>query len=301
MKRILPFLLGVCLTCSLFSFEVYETNVYPGAVNHLHTSFGYGIFHLNTMESQFRSVTVSRSLNFNKSLTLYEYSYNSEGQLEEFKESFRINNGEITESGIYSYEYKENKLASVKHNGQDIYFLSPYFLIIRSGGNEQLFDFEHNSAGEVISILYNDENGTKYFFRDGLLKSIESIGTGDDRLSAEYDYFDNGEIKRYRMDYSEGRGASRKKTAYDFSYSSDGIIEKFFLEKSGDGQNFNRVNCIFENILNDDGTINTIFAQDDKGETVRTARFEYVNRNNYTVEIFDDRNQLMVTYGVEQN
>lgn len=299
MKKIFFIFSLILLNFTLFGFEIFNGDVYPGVVNHVNTSYGYGTFHLNTMESEFSTVTIERILTFNNSLTRYEYTY-SNGILTGFKESFQIAGGDFSENGTYTYGYKEGKLSDVKLNGADIFFPSPYFLMIRSRGDEVLFDYEFNSAGELISILYSDPNGTKYFLKDKLLTSIESIGISENRLSSLYEYFDNRKLKSYKLNFEEGKGIARKQTRYEFAYDSEDRIVKYFFEESGQGQDFKRVNCGFEHITNDDGTINTTFALNDDGETLRTAIYEYENRNNYSVKIFDDQNQLIVTYRVEQ-
>ena len=290
------------LSLSLFSFEIHNSSIYPGVVNHINTSYGYGSFRLNIMESDFSTISISRILTSNNSLTLYEYSYNSNGQLTAYKEKFKRNDGDFINSGDYTYEYLDGKLDSVKEKGREIYHPTQYFLNIKSQREELLFDYEFNKEGEIISFLLNDENGTKYFLKDGLLKSVESIGLSNSRLSLLYDYSQNRDLVRYRLEYSEGRGLSKQNTKYDFIYNDRGIIEKYFFEKSGQGQPFSRVNCTFDHILNDDDSLNTSFAiNEDAGDTVRTAKFEYENRNNYSVKIYDEEDQLIVTYIVEQS
>lgn len=301
MKKIGLFTFVLCLSLSLFSYEIYNGNIYPGAINHWNTSYGYGTFNLNTMESQFSSVTIDRTLTFNNSLTTFEYSYNSDGLLTAFNESFQINDGEVKNTGAYSYEYKEGELTGVKLNEQDIYFPSPYFLMIRDHGDELVFDYEFNNEGKVISFLLNDKNGTKYFLKNRFLKSIESIGLSENRLSSSYEYDENQNLRSYSLEYEEGKGLSRKRTRSEFVYDDDNYIEKYLLEKSGQGQIYSRVRCSFEHITNEDETIDTTFALNDDGEIVRTAVFEYETRNNYSVKIYDEKKQLMVTYVVEQN
>ena len=252
------------------------------------------------MESEFNSIIIERNLNFNNSQTRYEYTYNNEGLLTDFNEKYKINDGDFKNNGTYSYEYSDGKLSSVILDGKDIYFPSPYFVSIRSQGDELLFDFEINNEGNIIAIVLHDKNGKKFYFKDKLLTSIESIGTSENRLSARYDYYENETLKRYRQEYSEGKGQSAKRTRYDFIYSEEGVIEKYLFEKSGQGQDFERISCTFEHITNEDQTINTSFALNEEGEIVRTARFNYENRNNYNVEIFDDQEQLIVSYKVEK-
>jgi len=300
MKKVLLIMCITSFCFTLYSYEIYKTNIYPGAVNHWNTSYGYGTFHLNTMESESGSILIKRILNFNNSLTKYEYTYNGNGQLSEYKESFQIN-GDIKESGTYTYEYDEGKLKTVKLNSRDIYFPTPYFLRISSAGDELLFDYEYNSEGDIISILYNDANGTKYFFKNNLLISVESIGISENRLSASYNYFEDESLQRYNLTYEEGKGISRKKTRYEFIYDEEGLIEGYFFERSGQGQDYERISCIFEHITNDDQTVNTSFALNEKGEILRTAKYEYESPNKYEVQIYDDQNQLIVTYDVERN
>lgn len=301
MKKILLILCIASLYVSLFSYEIYKTNIYPGAVNHWNTSYGYGTFHLNTMESDFDSIIIKRKLNFNNSLTKYEYTYNSNGQLSGYKESFQIDDGNFKENGTYTYEYNDEQLEDVKLDGKDIYFPSPYFLVIRSAGNELLFDYEFDANGKIISISFNDANGTKYFFKNNLLTSVESIGNSENRLFAIYNYHKDNSLALYRLNFEEGKGLARKRTQHEFVYSKEGLIEKYFSERSGQGQDFKRVSCTFEHITNDDQTVDTSFALNDKGEILRTAKFEYESRNKYSVKIFDDQAQLLVTYEVEQN
>ncbi len=301
MKKLLVLSFICCLSFSLFSFEIYNGIIYPGAVNHWNTSYGYGTFHLNTMESQYSSVTIRRRLAFNNSLTIFEYSYNSEGFLSEYSESFQIDDGAFKKSGDYSYEYIEEELSGVKLNEKEIYFPSPYFLMIRVHGDELVFDYEFDNEGKVISFLLNDINGTKYFLKDRLLKSVESLGLSENRLISRYEYDENRKLTSYFLEYEEGMGLSRKRTRSEFSYDENNRIEKYFLEKSGQGQDYSRVLCSFEHITNADETIETTFALNDDGEIVRTAIYEYENKNNYSVKIYDHKNQLLVTYEVEQN
>jgi hypothetical protein len=290
----------------LFSFEIYKTDIYPGVVNHLHTSYGYGIFSLNVMEGESETLKISRKLISNNSLTIFEYAYNSEGLLTSFNEMFQIDDGEFKKSGNYNYEYQKGKLSSVRENEKEIFFPTTnnrneiYFLTIKGKSDELLFNYEYNQDGEVISIILNDQNGTQYFFKDKLLKSIESIGTATQRLSALYNYSENNQLERYRFEYTDGAGVYRQRTRYDFAYDEKGIISKYFFEKSGQGQDYQRVLCTFESIYNEDGTLNTTYALDDNEETVRTARYTYENNSNYTVNIFDEENQLIVIYTIEQ-
>lgn len=306
MKKIVSILLFMALYSPIYCFEIYNTSIYPGVVNHLNTSYGYGTFHLNTMESDFKALTIKRTLTSNNSLTLYEYTYNNEGLLSGFEESFSLNGGDFRKSSSYAYEHTDGILTSVKQNGNEIYFPSGnrnnqfYFLTIKSDREELLFDFEYNRDNELSAITLNDVNGTRYFFQDNLLKSMESIGVLNNRLSAIYAYNENRELVRYHLEYSEGKGSSEKKTKYEFVYDENGHIEKYFFEKSGRGQDFDRVICGFEHLLNDNQTIDTSFALNDDGDTVRTARFEYTNTNNYMVKIYNDQDQLIVTYQVEQ-
>lgn len=301
MKKTLFLLFLFVLSFSIYSFEIYNGNIYPGAVNHWNTNYGYGTFHLNTMESKYSTVTIRRHLSFNNSLTIFEYSYNVEGRLTEYNESFQINDGDIKNSGSYSYEYDEGQLSSVQFNGKEIFFPSPYFLMIRSHGDEIIFNYEFNNDGEVISFLLNDLNGTKYFLNDGWLKSVESLGLSENRLFSRYKYDENRNLTSYFMEYEEGKGLYRKRTRSEFTYDEYNRIEKYLFEKSGQGQDYSRVLCSFEHITNADETIETTFALNDDGEIVRTAIYEYQNKNNYSVKIYDYKNRLLVTYEVEQN
>lgn len=306
MKKIIGLILFIILYSNVYSIEIYRTNVYPGVVNHITTSYSYGTFKLNVMESEYRTLKINRRLTSNNSLTVYEYTYNGEGLLSTFKERFNVDGGDFKTSADYVYEYKENLLISVKENDREIYFPTSnpnnalYFLSIIGSRDELLFNYEYNRNGEVISITQNDVNGTTYFFKNNLLSSVESIGTSDQRLNGLYSYNENNELSRYRLQYSEGRGIYLKETKYDFIYDEKGIINKYFFEKSGKGQPFKRISCEFEYLLNDDETLNIIFALDENGETVRKAEYEYESKNNYSVNIYDELNRMIVSYEVEQ-
>lgn len=283
----------------LNAYEIYKTNIYPGAVNQQNSAYSYGLFSINTMESSSREIIITRTLVFNNSKTTYEYTYDNEGRLSTYKESLRLEGGEIKSQGIYSYEYKNGELSSVKLDEEEIFFPTPYFISIRKGGDELLFDLERDSDDKIQSITLNDQNGTKYFFTEGRLRSVESIGTSDSDFSILYSYNEDSTLKQYRREVFEGRGLSEKKTTYSFVYK-EGLIDDFFYEATGKGQQFQRIHCIFEHITNADGTVEMSFALDDEGDTLRTARYEYESSAKYTMSVFDERNRLLETIEVEK-
>jgi len=289
MNKLAAILLAIIAAGNLWSYEVYRGNVYPGAVNHQNSAYSYGLFSLNTMESSFREITVKQTPAFNNRETIYRYGYDSEGRLISFQ----------MDEDIYSYEYKGDELSAVKFNEKDIYFPSPFFISIRKGGDELLFDLEKNEAGILSAIILNDENGTKYFLQEGRINSVESIGRGDDKFASRYEYDESDLLRRYRKETSEGRGESRIETAYSFTYQS-GRISDYLYEKSGPGRSFERVHCTFEYIDNPDGRIETAFAIDDEGNIVMTAQYEYSGSDEYTIKVKDSRDRLMETVEVSK-
>lgn len=289
MKRFLTLIILNSLPLlSLGAYEVYGTNIYPGAVNHQNSSYSYGMFSLNTMESTFREITVTRTLASNNSRTTYHYEYGSDGRLVLYSDS----------SGTYEYTYRDGNLATVKFNGKDIYFPSPYFISIRKGGDELIINRETDDKGELKAMVLDDENGTKFFFEGGRIASEESIGTNDNRFSASYEYDEKGRIKRFRKETREGRGESQKRTEYVFFYK-DGTIADYFQQKTGLNREFARTHYIFDSIADDSGRVVKIFAQDDEGNIVATADFQYSGAGSYTLNVSDDRNRLMEEIIVE--
>jgi len=287
MKKLAAFIIAIVTAGNLWSYEIYRGNIYPGAVNHQNSAYSYGLFSLNTMESSFREITVKQTPAFNNRETFFRYAYDSEGRLISFQR----------DDVSYSYEYNGNELSAVRFNDTDIYFPSPYFVSIRKGGDELLFDLEKEDGGNLEAIVLNDENGTKYFLQEGRLDSVESIGRGDDKFASRYEYDEEGQLRRYRKETSEGRGESKIVTVYSFSYQS-GRVSDYLYEKSGPGRSFERVHCTFEYIDNTEGRIETAFATDDEGSIVMTAQYEYSGPNDYTIRIKDGRNRLMETIEV---
>lgn len=299
MKKVLFLILIITSLSSLAAYEVYRGNIYPGAVNHRNSSYSYGLFSLNTMESDSGEIVINRILAFNKSRSTYEYSYDSEGRLIRYSESLQLDGEEVRNLGTYIYEYNGSELRTVELDGEKIYFPSPYFVSIRQSGDELLFDLVKTDDGAIETITLNDENGTKYFFREGRLQAEESIGRSDDEFSARYEYNDDGTLRYYRKETIEGRGLSRKKDTLAFTYK-EGLIDDFFFEKSGQGQGFERIHCTFEHITNDNGTVDMSFALNDEGETLLSATYEYESASKYKISVFDARNRLLETIEVEK-
>ncbi|MBB6479552.1 hypothetical protein [Spirochaeta isovalerica] len=284
------FLLFAILTAgTLWSYEVYKGNIYPGAVNHINSAYSCGLFSLNTMESSYREINVKLTPAFNNVETEYKYGYDSEGRLISFQEN----------NDKYIYEFKNRELGSVRFNDKEIYFPTPYFVAVRKGGDELNFDLEKDDSGNIRTITLNDENGTRYFFSDGRLTAVESIGTGDDGFASRLDYNEEMQLIRYRKETSEGRGESKIKTLYSFTYDGDRVTD-YLYEKSGPGQFFERTHCTFEYIDGADGSIETAFAIDDNGNIHATAQYEYTGANEYTIKITDERNRLLETVEVSK-
>lgn len=299
MKKVILYIICLNLVISLSALEIYKTNIYPGAVNHWNSTYSYGLFSLNTMESRSGGLSIKRTLSFNNSATHYQYSYNSEGQLTGYSQSLSYGEEEPVSEGEYEYLYKEGRLSTVKLNGENIYFPTPYFISIRQSGDELSFEVERDENGEISAYVQNDENGTKYFFVDGRLRFIESQGTGDKKVAVQYDYDDEFNLARYRSEFSEGRGQSKKITKYDFIYK-EGLIDSYLEEKSGQGQAFSRIRCFFEHITEDDGSPITSFALDDDGNILLTAMYQYDSPNKYSIDILDERNLLQERIEVEK-
>lgn len=300
MKKFLFLAMALLIMVNLQAIEVYKSIIYPGAINHQISSYSFGLFSLNTMESSKSAISIKRTIAFNNSSTLYQYTYDNEGRLKSYSRSFSKDGGEFVNEGQYEYEYKEDNLSSATLNGESIYFPTPFFITFRQGGDELFFDLERDDEDNISAYVQRDKNGTKYFIRDGLLRSIESIGIEDDKSQIQYEYDENSRLKRYRSEVTEGRGLSRKVERYDFQFS-DGIIQSFMLEKSGQGQDYYRVRCEYEHITEEDGTPVMSFALDDDGNIILTGKYEYESSGRYTLTVLDSRDTLLETIEVEEN
>jgi len=290
MKKIVLIFSLLALINTLYAYEVYKGNIYPGAVNHQNSSLSCGLFSLNTMESSAGKISIKQTLPFTKEEILHQYTYDSQGRLLSFS------NGKET----YSYEYREEKLNKVKWNGKDIYFPTPYFISIRKSGDELNMDVEADEEGHVSAFILNDQNGTKYFFSEGRLNAVESIGTSDDGFATTYQYDEKGRLRQFRKETSEGKGESKIKTLYTFTYEADQIID-YLYEKSGPGRSFERTHCTFEYLDGTGGRIDTAFAIDDDGNIYATAQYEYSGSDTYTLKIMDSRNRLIEQIEVSTN